>query len=115
MDLAQVCIRALNYIESLGTLPAKRIWSRSDNSTDTIGLVSVSLLDKTIWLIEYSYKYYFFELIQNFNFRSLDGLDKFPFLEELILDNNFVDDNVVIPSINTLNTLSLNKNKVSIC
>ncbi|KAK3855865.1 hypothetical protein Pcinc_037760 [Petrolisthes cinctipes] len=45
--------------------------------------------------------------------RSLDGLDKFPFLEELILDNNFIDDSVVIPRLPTLHTLSLNKNKVT--
>ncbi|XP_069188377.1 leucine-rich melanocyte differentiation-associated protein [Procambarus clarkii] len=45
--------------------------------------------------------------------RSLDGLDKFPFLEELILDNNFIDDSVLIPHLDTLHTLSLNKNKVT--
>ncbi|KAK8728285.1 hypothetical protein OTU49_009213 [Cherax quadricarinatus] len=45
--------------------------------------------------------------------RSLDGLNKFPFLEELILDNNYLDDSVIIPCLHTLNTLSLNKNKIT--
>lgn len=45
--------------------------------------------------------------------RSLDGLERFPYLEELVLDNNFIDDGVVVPYLDTLHTLSLNKNKVS--
>ncbi|XP_063884061.1 leucine-rich melanocyte differentiation-associated protein-like isoform X2 [Scylla paramamosain] len=45
--------------------------------------------------------------------RSLDGLERFPYLEELVLDNNFIDDGVVLPYLDTLHTLSLNKNKVS--
>lgn len=45
--------------------------------------------------------------------RSLDGLEKFPYLEELILDNNFIDDSVTLPRLETLHTLSLNKNKVT--
>lgn len=44
--------------------------------------------------------------------RSLDGLERFPYLEELVLDNNFIDDGVVLPYLDTLHTLSLNKNKV---
>ncbi|CAL4109616.1 unnamed protein product [Meganyctiphanes norvegica] len=44
--------------------------------------------------------------------RTLDGLDKFPFLEELILDNNFIDDSAVFPKLQYLHTLSLNKNKI---
>jgi len=43
--------------------------------------------------------------------RTLDGLEKFPFLEELILDNNFIDDNSSFPRLEYLHTLSLNKNK----
>ncbi|XP_076043216.1 leucine-rich melanocyte differentiation-associated protein-like isoform X2 [Oratosquilla oratoria] len=45
--------------------------------------------------------------------KSVKGLDKFPYLEELILDNNCVDDSVTIPRLDTLHTLSLNKNKLS--
>ncbi|XP_042239643.1 leucine-rich melanocyte differentiation-associated protein-like [Homarus americanus] len=45
--------------------------------------------------------------------RSLEGLEKFPYLEEIILDNNFIDDNLVLPFLATLHTLSLNKNKVT--
>ncbi|XP_042883248.1 leucine-rich melanocyte differentiation-associated protein-like isoform X2 [Penaeus japonicus] len=45
--------------------------------------------------------------------RSLEGLEKFPYLEELVLDNNYIDDSVMIPYLDTLHTLSLNKNKVS--
>ncbi|XP_050720517.1 leucine-rich melanocyte differentiation-associated protein-like isoform X4 [Eriocheir sinensis] len=45
--------------------------------------------------------------------RSLDGLDRFPYLEELVLDNNFIDDAVELPRLDTLHTLSLNKNKVN--
>ncbi|XP_068235681.1 leucine-rich melanocyte differentiation-associated protein-like isoform X2 [Palaemon carinicauda] len=45
--------------------------------------------------------------------KSLDGLEKFPQLEELILDNNFIDDSVTLPKLETLHTLSLNKNKVA--
>ena len=45
--------------------------------------------------------------------RSLEGLDRFPYLEELVLDNNYIDDSVTLPYLDTLHTLSLNKNKVS--
>ncbi|XP_066985644.1 probable U2 small nuclear ribonucleoprotein A' isoform X2 [Macrobrachium rosenbergii] len=45
--------------------------------------------------------------------KSLEGLEKFPHLEELILDNNFIDDSVTLPRLETLHTLSLNKNKVA--
>ncbi|XP_045107085.1 U2 small nuclear ribonucleoprotein A'-like isoform X2 [Portunus trituberculatus] len=45
--------------------------------------------------------------------RSLEGLERFPYLEELVLDNNFIDDGVTLPHLDTLHTLSLNKNKVS--
>nr|XP_027233947.1 leucine-rich melanocyte differentiation-associated protein-like [Penaeus vannamei] len=45
--------------------------------------------------------------------RSLEGLEKFPYLEELVLDNNYIDDSVMIPYLDTLHTLSLNKNKVT--
>nr|CAD7440730.1 unnamed protein product [Timema bartmani] len=43
---------------------------------------------------------------------SLDGVGKFFNLEELVLDNNNLGDNIVIPSLPRLHTLSLNKNNI---
>lgn len=43
---------------------------------------------------------------------SLDGLEFFSRLEELILDNNQLGDNIRIPKTRTITTLSLNNNKV---
>lgn len=43
---------------------------------------------------------------------SLDGLEFFSRLEELILDNNQLGDNIRIPKTQSITTLSLNNNKV---
>lgn len=43
---------------------------------------------------------------------SLDGLEFFSRLDELILDNNQLGDNIRIPKTKTITTLSLNNNKV---
>ena len=48
-----------------------------------------------------------------FFFSNLRGLECFMRLEELVLDNNFIDDNTKFPKLNQLQTLTLNKNKVS--
>ncbi|KAK2162525.1 hypothetical protein LSH36_97g07027 [Paralvinella palmiformis] len=45
--------------------------------------------------------------------RSLDGISKFPSIEELILDNNNITDGISFPSLPKLHTLMLNKNKIS--
>ena len=45
--------------------------------------------------------------------KLLDGLESFVYIEELILDNNQLDENVEFPFNQNLNTLSINKNKVS--
>jgi hypothetical protein len=44
---------------------------------------------------------------------SLQGIEYFTSLEELILDNNLLDDSTQFPFNPLLHTLSLNKNKVS--
>lgn len=43
---------------------------------------------------------------------SVRGLEGFPLLKELILDNNQLSDSMVLPSLPHLHTLSLNKNNV---
>lgn len=43
---------------------------------------------------------------------SLDGLEFFSRLDELILDNNQLGDNIRIPKTKSITTLSLNNNKV---
>ncbi|KAL3277074.1 hypothetical protein HHI36_012435 [Cryptolaemus montrouzieri] len=43
---------------------------------------------------------------------SLRGLEGFPLLKELILDNNDLSDSLVLPYLPHLNLLSLNKNKI---
>ncbi|KAK7112631.1 leucine-rich melanocyte differentiation-associated protein-like isoform X2 [Littorina saxatilis] len=43
--------------------------------------------------------------------QSLHGLERFTQLEELILDNNELSDDVIFPSMSTLTTLCLNKNR----
>lgn len=45
--------------------------------------------------------------------RSLDGLEKFSQLEELVLDNNALDDDIKFPMLKNLHTVTLNKNRVS--
>ncbi|KAH9498849.1 hypothetical protein Btru_004822 [Bulinus truncatus] len=42
---------------------------------------------------------------------SLQGLEHFNFLKELVLDSNELGDNVVFPALKDLQTLTLNKNK----
>ncbi|VEN55755.1 unnamed protein product [Callosobruchus maculatus] len=43
---------------------------------------------------------------------TLRGLDGFPALKELVLDNNQLSDTISFPYLPTLQTLSLNKNKI---
>ncbi|XP_076400766.1 leucine-rich melanocyte differentiation-associated protein isoform X3 [Peromyscus maniculatus bairdii] len=45
--------------------------------------------------------------------RSLEGLSAFRSLEELILDNNLLGDDLVLPRLPHLHTLTLNKNQIS--
>ncbi|KAL4699190.1 hypothetical protein H8959_011847, partial [Pygathrix nigripes] len=45
--------------------------------------------------------------------RSLEGLSAFRSLEELILDNNQLGDDLVLPGLPRLHTLTLNKNRIS--
>lgn len=44
---------------------------------------------------------------------TLKGVERFPLLRELILDNNHLSDNIIIPYLPYLHTLTVNKNKVS--
>ncbi|CAH1795341.1 unnamed protein product, partial [Owenia fusiformis] len=44
--------------------------------------------------------------------RSLDGLEAFTSLEELVLDNNELNDTIAFPTIKRLHTLTLNKNQI---
>ncbi|XP_064638009.1 leucine-rich melanocyte differentiation-associated protein-like [Lineus longissimus] len=44
--------------------------------------------------------------------RSLEGLEAFTKLEELILDNNDLGDSVIFPVMKNLHTLMLNKNRI---
>lgn len=45
--------------------------------------------------------------------RNVNGLEKFVQLRDLILDNNELADDVTFPHINTLDTLFLNKNRIT--
>ncbi|XP_018334532.1 leucine-rich melanocyte differentiation-associated protein isoform X2 [Agrilus planipennis] len=45
--------------------------------------------------------------------QTLRGLEFFPSLHELILDNNQLSDNLVLPPLKHLHTLSLNKNEIT--
>ncbi|XP_012881158.1 PREDICTED: leucine-rich repeat-containing protein C10orf11 homolog isoform X4 [Dipodomys ordii] len=45
--------------------------------------------------------------------RSLEGLSAFRSLEELILDNNLLGDDLVLPGLPQLHTLTLNKNQIT--
>ncbi|CAI9717853.1 leucine-rich melanocyte differentiation-associated protein [Octopus vulgaris] len=44
---------------------------------------------------------------------TLKGLENFTDLEELVLDNNWIDDDTEFPALNSLHTLTLNKNNIS--
>jgi Leucine-rich repeat (LRR) protein len=44
---------------------------------------------------------------------TLQGVEKFSNLEELVLDNNRLSDNIFVPQLPNLQILSLNKNNVS--
>ncbi|XP_022919411.1 leucine-rich melanocyte differentiation-associated protein-like isoform X2 [Onthophagus taurus] len=44
---------------------------------------------------------------------TLRGLEGFPLLRELILDNNQLTDNIILPYMPYLQTLSINKNKIT--
>lgn len=44
---------------------------------------------------------------------TLQGVEKFPNLEELVLDNNSLSDSVLVPELPNLHILSLNKNNIS--
>ena len=46
-------------------------------------------------------------------FSDLEGIQGFTELRELILDGNEFDDEIIFPVLNYLNTLTMNKNKVS--
>ncbi|XP_050754547.1 leucine-rich melanocyte differentiation-associated protein isoform X6 [Gymnogyps californianus] len=46
-------------------------------------------------------------------FRSLEGLKTFSYLEELILDNNLLGNDLLLPRLPHLHTLTLNKNQIS--
>uniref|UniRef100_A0A8D0AZ30 Leucine rich melanocyte differentiation associated n=1 Tax=Salvator merianae TaxID=96440 RepID=A0A8D0AZ30_SALMN len=46
--------------------------------------------------------------------RSLEGLETFSSLEELILDNNLLGNNLRLPRLPHLHTLMLNKNQISL-
>ncbi|NXV93152.1 LRMDA protein, partial [Calonectris borealis] len=45
--------------------------------------------------------------------RSLEGLKTFSYLEELILDNNLLGNDLLLPRLPHLHTLMLNKNQIS--
>ncbi|NWX39210.1 LRMDA protein, partial [Steatornis caripensis] len=45
--------------------------------------------------------------------RSLEGLKTFSYLEELILDNNLLGNDLLLPKLPRLHTLTLNKNQIS--
>nr|XP_008523222.1 PREDICTED: leucine-rich repeat-containing protein C10orf11-like [Equus przewalskii] len=45
--------------------------------------------------------------------RSLEGLSAFESLEELILDNNLLGNDLVLPGLPRLHTLTLNKNQIT--
>ncbi|XP_062586960.1 leucine-rich melanocyte differentiation-associated protein-like [Saccostrea cucullata] len=45
--------------------------------------------------------------------RSLEGLESFTQLEELVLDNNELDDGIRLPQLKNLHTVTLNKNKIT--
>ncbi|NWX01896.1 LRMDA protein, partial [Caloenas nicobarica] len=45
--------------------------------------------------------------------RSLEGLKTFSYLEELILDNNLLGNDLRLPRLPHLHTLTLNKNQIS--
>ncbi|XP_042765196.1 leucine-rich melanocyte differentiation-associated protein isoform X4 [Panthera tigris] len=47
------------------------------------------------------------------NLRSLEGLSAFGSLEELILDNNLLGNDLVLPGLPRLHTLTLNKNQIT--
>ncbi len=61
----------------------------------------------------YGSKTEYLDLSHN-NINSLNGLEKFTKLKELILDHNQLNDNVFFPVLSSLETLSLNKNEVSL-
>ena len=45
--------------------------------------------------------------------RSIKGLVGFKILEELLLDNNHLKDEIELPEMPTLRTLTINKNEIS--
>lgn len=50
----------------------------------------------------------------SFNYiRTVEALDKFTTLEELVLDNNDIDDTITFPPMPKLHTLLINKNKIT--
>lgn len=46
---------------------------------------------------------------------SIKGVESFAMLKELIVDNNALTENIVLPHIPSLTTFSVNKNKVEFC
>jgi Leucine-rich repeat (LRR) protein len=59
----------------------------------------------------YGTKVKFLDLSFN-SLTTLRGVEKFSNLEELVLDNNKLSDNIFVPYLPNLQTLSLNKNNV---
>ncbi|XP_058433958.1 leucine-rich melanocyte differentiation-associated protein isoform X1 [Marmota monax] len=49
----------------------------------------------------------------DYSLGSLEGLSAFRSLEELILDNNLLGDDLVLPGLPQLHTLTLNKNRIT--
>ena len=65
-------------------------------------------LQLSVWLLFYVKLCFCFSL-----YRTLNGLNSFVKLKELILDNNQLGDDMEIPELAHLHTLTLNKNKIS--
>ncbi|KAK6617761.1 hypothetical protein RUM43_013989 [Polyplax serrata] len=61
--------------------------------------------------IRYGSKVDILDLSSN-SLTTLQGIEKFFHLKVLILDNNILSDNIVIPKMEFLHTLSINKNKI---
>lgn len=49
----------------------------------------------------------------SFVFRSIKGLAGFEHVKEVVLDNNQISDDVELPQLDNVETLTLNKNNVS--
>lgn len=106
----------LNCFNSVST-SYFRLLTRSSNSLDKSLLFQLSYTGHGCQEIPESLGKFYGSRIQIFDLsynslQSLHGLENFEQLTELILDNNAIDDNLSIPSLPHLHTLSVNKNKV---